>query len=233
MRTVTTKEFGLQMIMPVCALLALMAGTALCQSEPFLDVTKLSVPRQDDGRLGSAGGGSECLIDGPEPCVKPLPIKVTLLRLDKESYSWEEPLLLEIRLENVGDKPVAIPWTVDWRLRNRSKATANSLLVASVAPLRVHDPSGKSKDLANQRMFTNVAWLYGSTDVPGTFITLPSGGTARIRTPGKIVFPGRDSNFPFDMLLRAGFSFNKGFLSNNYSDGVSVNAVTIKVTSPR
>ena len=218
----------------VCVLLgALAVEKAICQSEPFLDATILKVPRQNDNRRRSGGIASGCLGHTGKPCLNPLPVKITLLSLDKESYYNGEPLVLEVRLENIGDKPLLIPWTRDWRLLDRRNPKPDALIFGIVSPIIEQDLTGKYKQLVNKLMAVNRAHLFGSTEVSGTLITLPPGGTARIRTPGMVVFASDKVNFPVEIVVRAEIVFLEGPLSHNYATQVSGNAITIKVTGPK
>ena len=220
----------LRILSAAILLMTLLVGDAVCQTEPFLDVTKLRVPSNEDAPHTFSGGLSGLLEGGQPP--RPLPIKVTLLRLDKESYRWGEALVLDVRVENTGDKPVAFPWTIDSRLSNPGKSAPNSLLVALLRPLCQRDQTGQNEDLTNGVMPSVV--LYGITDAPSTFITLQPGATARIRMPSKIsVQTDKLPHFPFEMVVGARLSFNRGPLVDHYLPSVSANSVTINVEAMR
>src|SRR5262245_13518301 len=106
---------------------------AYCQVDHELDVTKLEVPAsapdppgQPQVRGMAGPPPSPRIIDGP-PVQNPL--RVVLESVDQQNYKRGENIRYAIRLENVGTKPIPLPWTRDWRFAepNRSEEHTSEL----------------------------------------------------------------------------------------------------------
>lgn len=202
-------------------------AVALCQTEPFLDVTVLKVPKSTS--KGSSQGGqiiSGCLGDTGRPCDADLPVKISILSIDKLDYRLDEPMVFEVRIENVGDKPLSMPWTLDWRLAERRNARPNSLLVAVIVPLVVDRANGKNA--IDRRQFRSVL-LFGSLDVPGTSVSIPPGGTARLRVSSASLFRTEKVVFPLETSVKAKLTFQEGPFSRNFASAVSSNSVPVTI----
>lgn len=127
----------------------------------------------DAARLpaGSLGGASH------EPSSQ-LNVKVTLGRLDRLSYQTGDSVVFELWIENVGARPVMLPWSPDRAAFKTQERTEPPLRKASLF-LEVRDRSG----------FNRLAWLepqllFGSETVDGSLITLAPREKALIRAPG-------------------------------------------------
>ncbi len=206
--------------------LNIFTGLAICQSEPYLDVTALKIPKSTNHAPVKGGISSGCVGDTGRPCRADLPVKIHISSIDKSTYYLGQPIILEVRLENVGDKPISMPWTVDWRLTERRNARPDSLLVTVIAPLIVGGANGK--DATDVRKCQSVS-LYGSLDVPGTSVSIPPGGTARLRISADSFFRTENVVFPLETSLKAKIEFLKGPLSKNRFPAVSGNSVPVTI----
>ena len=206
--------------------LILVSGTGICQSEHFLDLTKLTPPsggeRDTTTVVGVHGGGPE----GGKP--KAMPLKVTVLRVDKESYRLGDAILLEVRVENIGKDAVLFPWTVDWRFAH-GKVSRETLLDLAISPA-AEAGNGAKEHPAYGGMAP--AGIYGSTADPKTFITLRPGEAARIRFASKL--PRREAlnRFASQLFIKASLSVFDGPLSAAHgydSTAVSESSIAIQV----
>ena len=210
--------------------LGLLTGTAICQSERFLDLTKLVRPSNDNAPSGGSVASSLVGETG-QPAVKPSPLRVTLLSLDKRSYYWGEKFVADVRVENAGDQPVAFPSTLDSRFANPGVSKPKSLLTVLITPITDPDSSRVNKSVTDG--WTEVAVLYGSTDLPQTFVMVQPRETVRIRFASKVL-PERH-RFPLKLAVKVRVSFVNGPLSgnnfsgNNYWPAVSENSIPITV----
>src|SRR4051812_49065480 len=55
-------------------------------------------------------GGVLGAAEGPQP---PPSLKLTLLSLDRLSYETGDPVIYEVWMENIGNRPVVLPWSPD------------------------------------------------------------------------------------------------------------------------
>ena len=203
--------------------IALLADMGLCQTERFLDMTKLVAPRNADG----SNKGSVSLSGICGDCPKRIfPLKLTLLMLDKQSYFWGETFLADIRLENIGSTPIAFPWTIDGRFAYEGKVKPASLLNLAIRPMTESARPEKADG------WMELAGLYGALDDPKTFITVQRGETVRLRFASHVSPRGqKPDHFPFDLAVKVEAEFFNGPLSG-YGLGsrtVSENSITVKV----
>src|ERR1700738_2158492 len=104
--------------------------------------------------------------DCDQPIVKPSPLKVTLLSVDKADYKWGDKFVLEMLVRNGGDQPIVLPWMVDWRIAYSGRYKQSSLLDVVIVPKIESNRAQKQPPDADDWMRTTV--LYGSTEEPGT-----------------------------------------------------------------
>jgi hypothetical protein len=78
-------------------------------ADDFLDLVQRTGPDSRPGRPGSISLSGP-LIDGRETVLRPWPIKVTLVSVDRAVYRIGEAITFEVSPENTGTDPVMIPW---------------------------------------------------------------------------------------------------------------------------
>src|SRR5215510_6989434 len=94
----------------VIAAVTVAAPRGSTQAQHVLDLTRRIPPETAGGHVGSGCGAA-----GQEGEFSPvLPLRLTLLSLDRGEYEFGARLSYHIRIENVGIDPVAIPWRPCW-----------------------------------------------------------------------------------------------------------------------
>jgi hypothetical protein len=129
-------------------------------------------------------------------------------------------VICEIRIENGGQLPADIPWTIDSNLDHRKGAVVMALNLKA-------DSGGRTR---GELILGPILW--GSVDAPGSLVRLAPGETARFRFPLRRGLS--DSEFPQSLpakiTLRSWVIFLSGPLSvGYYLDIVSDNVVTVEV----
>lgn len=145
--------------------------------DDFLDLTKHAPPAREVASEEQTAGGSMEVVGGSGMHRAELPIKITLLSLDRESYTLGDKGYFDIALENTGKEPVLIPWSPDSRIGAPSQGAAvpgNLHAVISLLTARTAAASGERADAFG---------LYGSEFVHGSLKRLEPGRRVRIRVP--------------------------------------------------
>ena len=201
------------------ATLLLAAIRVAAQADHFLDLT--SIDREH--RLGTVPRGERMTLppvvvsshsDHPAP---PIPLKMTLLSFDAARYALQDQFIYELRLENIGSESVDVPSSVDNSQFRQDAPGTQSILIA----LKDADGSGVLP-LAS-------ADFYGSASVAGSLITLPPGGTIRLRGSG--IWEAR--NVPTGWGTRAvnvRASLDRWIVGQEvYHPAESINGITVEV----
>lgn len=144
--------------------------------ENFLDLTRHASAAPEAMHEEQVASGTIEAGGGPGMRRAELPLRVTLLSLDRESYMLGETGFFEIALENIGSEVVNIPWSPDSSIGVPSQERAvpgNSHAVISLLIGRT-PADGKIVD---------VFGLYGSEFVHGSLKRLEPGQKVRIRVP--------------------------------------------------
>ncbi len=193
-----------------------LAPLVRAQGGLFLDLTAPDL-REDDST--GVGCGSSRGTSGPIPEV---PLSIEIDSLDQTTYRVGEEVVYQIRLTNVGDKPLAIPWSRDSEVKD--PCTPSSRYWALKGPklnalfgLRFKDPNGVEADLA-------LAELFGAMNDPQTFRTLKPHESAVIRASDTVdgVVPhgpvelGRKLELPHSFDVHAFYHLNNTSLENDY-----------------
>jgi hypothetical protein len=156
------------------------AAGAKRQEKPeddFLDLTKHAPPAREAAAEEQTAGGSVEVVGGSGVRRAELPIKITLLSLDSESYTLGDKGFFDIALENTGKEPVLIPWSPDPRIGAPSQgAVVPGNLHAVISLL-----AGQTAAAAGER--ADAFGLYGSEFVHGSLKRLEPGRRVRIRVP--------------------------------------------------
>jgi hypothetical protein len=81
------------------------------QQEELLDLTKIKVTKKE--RQGPLMGGAWGDHTGHDRTPKIIPLKITLLSLDRPSYRLGETGIYEVRLENITNETSGLSWSPD------------------------------------------------------------------------------------------------------------------------
>lgn len=145
--------------------------------EDFLDLTKHAPPEREAPTEDQTASGNVEAVGGSGVRRHELPLKVTLLSLDRGSYVLGETGFFDITLENVGREPVVIPWSPDPSIGAPSQGNAVPGNLHAVISLL----AGRTTAAAGQR--ADAFGLYGSEFVQGSLKRLEPGRKVRIRVP--------------------------------------------------
>jgi hypothetical protein len=103
---------------------------------------------------------------------------VTLMKLDKDSYSMGEQVTFEVKVENTGKETIEIPWTPDLGdLEPLDPTQSYSYRSAAFVLLFTVPDSGHYIQLAR--------FSYGSPDLPGSIRKLQPGQWLLVKASGK------------------------------------------------
>lgn len=150
------------------------ASLVAAQEIGWLDLTDLH-PR--DRIHAPHGGSSEC--GGGTGFTPNNEITITLVSLDKASYSLGEEVTYEVKVQNSGREPVEIPWTPhSGDLEPTDSSKSYTFLHAAVS-LTFTDPD-------SNRSFSIYANSYGSSELPGSTRKLLPGEWIFVRARRKI-----------------------------------------------
>ncbi len=170
---------------PLCAaaLCAVPATAALHQSPtPDHTIDLLTQPTDDEAALRRvseheqvwfpAGGGTAVSPTHTPPPAQPLSLR--LVGLDRLSYRIGDTFVYEVLITNGGDKPVAVPTSLQQsRFRRQMRDVISALLGLSC-----------DDEMTGLQVFGTQA-LYGSPEVPGSVIVLRPKETLQLRAPGR------------------------------------------------
>lgn len=157
------------------------------QENDFLDLTKIKLPERKELVLTDGGGAS----GSNDTRIPNLPLEITLTGLDKNSYQIGEDMIYDIRISNVGQELVWIPWSPD-RHQVRPDNAYPSGYMSAILTLVITDAK-----MGQQEIFGIP--LYGSRRVPGSLKALPPRKTVRIRASGRWDFMSSDNAFLSDL----------------------------------
>jgi len=159
-------------LLAVAAVLA--ARTTVAQEISYLDLTD-PLPRERirSPRSGSSGcGGGAGFTASSE-------IIITLLSLDKHSYSMGEEVTFEVKIQNSSRETIEIPWTPHLGDLEPADSTKTYTYLQAVVALKFTDPIAS-------RSFSVFANFYGSPDVPGSTRELLPGQSILVHVRRKI-----------------------------------------------
>jgi hypothetical protein len=144
--------------------------------DDFLDLTKYALPAREAVSEEQTAAGAVEVVGGTGVRKAELPIKITLLSLDRESYTLGDKGFFDIALENIGKEPVLIPWSPDPRIGTPSQGTAVPGNLHAVISLL----AGRTAATGER---VDTFGLYGSEFVHGSLKRLEPGRKVRIRVP--------------------------------------------------
>lgn len=194
------------------------------QGDNFLDLTKFK-PAKEEKLFASGGGGVSGSYNTRSP---KLPLKITLLSLDRRSYRIGENLIFDVTIKNVGKDIVVIPWSPDRaQIRPDEKGFPPGYLDATLS-LAITD-----RVLGEQIIYGPL--LYGSELVPSSLRKLLPGQTVRIRAPSRWALMSADaahgiiSRLPLTFAVRAKFS-EMGHTSSPWPEPlISTNSIVVEL----
>ena len=159
----------------MASFIACSASAGFAQDIGYLDLTT-PAPRMPT-RSSKRFSGGPCVGTGDGPVTSP-DATITLISLDKSTYSLEEEITFEVKIENSGKETIEIPWTPDLAALEPSDQTEYfSYRSASfVITLTVPD--------SDHYLFIT-GFSYGSTDLPGTIRQLRPSQSFVVRARGK------------------------------------------------
>jgi hypothetical protein len=120
---------------------------------------------------GSGGGTS----DGVR---RPDPIRFTLVTLERTRFVWGDSVVYEVLIENIGNRPLTLPWSSDLSAAGPSEQTHGRRTGA--VSLEVRRRNGSPFPDASLELQS----LFGTRTEPRTLQTLAPRRTALIRVPG-------------------------------------------------
>jgi len=106
-------------------------------------------------------------------------ITITLISLDKASYSLGEEVTYEVKVQNSGREPIEIPWTPHSGDLEPTESSKSYTFLNAAVSLSFTDPDSK-------RSFSIYANSYGSSELPGTTRQLLPGEWIFVRARQKI-----------------------------------------------
>lgn len=217
------------------ALLSVSAWAA--QDRYFLDLTlpqRLPPPAKSSfgcgPRLsaGSEGGGF---------VLPTLPLAVEIVSFDKNGYAPGEEMVCEVRLTNVGNKPLRIPWSPNPAYRNTDcspvvQGMPEASFTGSLA-LVFTDSSGA-------RHLVLLKSLYGRLAIPETFRVLAPGESAGVKLRERLVFfnarpsePAASVRLPHDFFVTAIYDLDDTSQGNPYRTVHSKNSMEVRIAGWR
>ena len=198
--------------------------TTHAQNDSFLDLTKVK-PSKNEKLFG---GGDIAIAASNDTRIPRLPLKITLLKLDKRSYLMGDEAIYEVVIKNVGPKIILIPWCPDREEVKPEEKTYPPSYMDATLSLVITD-----KILGEQ--IIDGSSLYGSEHVPSSLKKILPGQAVRIRAPGHWLLTSDDSlhgilsRLPQMFAVRARFTLLMHTLSPSPDPIVSNNSVSIEL----
>ena len=152
----------------------LVACTTVSQEIGWLDLTDLH-PRErlrTPHALSGGCGGRE----GFEPSLE---TSITLVHLDKTSYSMGEEVTYEVKIQNSGRETVEIPWTPHLGDLEPADSSQSYTYLHAAVSLNFTEPD-------SHRSFSIYANSYGASDMPGSTRKLLPGEWVFVRARQKV-----------------------------------------------
>jgi len=200
------------------------------QDDNFLDLTKNRPPQKKRTHLVGKGGGVG--VGNGLHMQKTVPLKLTLLSLDKRSYQLGDHWIYEVILENITRDTLVIPWSPDYdRVKPDEEKDPPGYLHAFLSLVINDEVSGQQ--------FMPGEVIYGSELVPGSLKRLHPGQKVRIRASGQIYFGQADvykrvlAKLPDRFDVRANFTLWDRPINPCYEPAVSTNSITIELKRRR
>jgi hypothetical protein len=148
-RKVTCVRIELFVVAALCA-----AGVVATQEIGWLDLTDTH-PR--DRIHAPLGAGGEC----GSGIASNIEVNITLVRLDKASYSFGEEVTYEVKIQNSGKEPIEIPWSPHLGDLEPADSSRSYTFLDAGFSLEFTEPD-------SNRTFSIYGNSYGSLEVPGS-----------------------------------------------------------------
>ena len=212
----------------VFCLCLLLVPTVQRKDNNFLDLTRKPPHQKQRSGTGRGGGMGPGGGDGRSFPVKIVPLKVVLLSLDKSSYQLGDQVIYEVTLENVTDKVLVIPWSVDYD---------------RVKPNEEHDPPGYMwaylslviKDEISGDQFMAGRGINGSQLLRGSLKRLQPGQRVRIRAKApwsgfqEAVYKRVLAKLPQTFEVRADFALYDPAINPRFEPALSTNSLSVEL----
>lgn len=198
-------------LLAVAAVLA--ARPTLAQEIGHLDLTD-PLPRERIRSPQGSGGGCA----GGSGFKASFETSVTLVNLDKRSYSMGEEVTFEVKIKNSGKEKIEIPWTPHLGDLEPADPTQSYTYLQATVVLNLTDPTSN----LSFGIFGN---FYGSPDLSDSTRELLPGQWILIRTRRKVeayeewVWKRIKESTPLNVKASAGFMLNRVTYSPNEKNG--------------
>jgi len=144
------------------------------QEAGYKDLVDIEL-RTAEARVGLGGGGCGGASHEPPPTTS---LDITLLSLDKSRYVMGDDLEFVVKISNVGNEPVLLPWDPH-EADFEEKAGGDGYRYVSIS-LLLELSDGRAKELMT-------GWgLLGSPDVAGSLRELRPGNWVQVRAKSKL-----------------------------------------------
>lgn len=150
------------------------ASFVAVQGSGWLDLTD---PHPRERIRAPHSVGSEC--GGVEGFIPHNQSTLTLVNLDKTSYSLGEEVNYEVKIQNSGKEPIEMPWTPHLADLEPVDSSQSYTYLHAAVSLSFTEP-------ISNRSFSVYANSYGSSDVPGTIRKLLPGEWIFVRARQKV-----------------------------------------------
>lgn len=161
-------------------------------------------------------------------------LKLEIISLEPSLWRVGDSSTVQLRLTNVGNRPVRIPWSWDKRAIYTNYCSA--VLKSSSAPHLEASSKLLFVDEHGKMGLTSLHALYGTLDEDATYRLLAPGESARIKFlafPGQIFVltgpPGSAFGFPQEFLMSAEYELRDSSLGNPYDEVRSTSSVRIRI----
>lgn len=182
-------------IFAACAVFGLLLPWAAVrgQGSMVLDLSSPAAVRQLDALTGECTGGRSvaALLHHPETWRKPqVLLKLEILDLSGTSFKIGDYMTAELRLTNVGEAAIMLPWDIHASTVYGPKPTCKwpkeggAVGLREVLAVYLEAESGKSG-----RGYGSIVYLYGISTEPNSYRSLPPGKTATFKISSAVSVP--------------------------------------------
>jgi hypothetical protein len=200
----------------------LILSFVLLQDDDFLDLSQPQVRRER--KSGGRIIDSDFSMAG-DSRRKPNALKITLIDIDKKSYSLGDQAIFNIKLENIGQTAIILPWSADYDRVKPDDEKRPPDYLSAIINLAVEDKSQGT-------LFFGGESVYGSDLLPGSLKQLDPGRSVRIKIRTQLRPNSSEEigllakKLPFKLNVHARFAFLEGAQYKAFS---SENAIEIEL----
>lgn len=229
----------IRVLITILCLCFVAAGPAQQRKPDFLDLTKTPPQKMRPYRKGGgagAGGG-----DGWKAPPKIIPVKVTLLSLDKRSYQLGDEVIYEVVLENTTKDVLVIPWSGDYDKVKPDEERGPPSYIYAFLGLVIKGEIGGDQSIAGQEIFGVGQGIHGSQLLRGSLKSLSPGQKVRIRAAGRWSVSSTDeasrrllaklvlAKLPHTFEVSAQFRLTETQINSRYEPAISANSLTVEL----